>query len=81
VTIPAETQTEENRITTDFSKFVNIKYANKGRKLIYRPVSIILFRKPKQAKQYKRPALRGEGLSQFQSLFNWNLLQVARKLV
>lgn len=57
MTIPAEMQTEENRISTDFSRFVNIKYANKGRKIIYRPMRIILSRKPEQAKQCKTPTL------------------------
>lgn len=51
MTIPAEMQTEQNRVATDFSRFVNIKYVNKGRKVIYSPVSIILSRKPKQAEQ------------------------------
>lgn len=74
-------QTEEKIIATDFSRFVNIKYVNEGGKLIYRPVSIVLSRKPKQAKQYKRPSLRGEELSQFQSLFNWNFLRIDKELV
>lgn len=74
-------QTQENRNATDFYEFVSIKVANKGRKLIDRLENIILSQKPKQAKQYKRPTLISEKLSQFQILFNWNFLRVAKREV
>lgn len=76
--ILGEMQTQENRSATDFYRFVSIKVANKGRKIIDRLENIFLSRKLKQA---KRPTLISEELSQFQILFNWNFLRIAKREV
>lgn len=81
MTILGEMQTQENRSASAFYRFVSIKVANKRRRLIYRLENIILSRKPKQAQQCKRPTLISEELSQFQILFNWNFLRVAKRMI